>query len=303
MIPQGYLYVIGCACSFGFVTTIAKLTYDEGASPTNVVFFRLITGSLLMGVLSAWSHRKNLFSKNSKPKFSSPRKIKILIVVTGISIAVMSLGYLGSVKFIPVSLSVLLFFTFPFWILVINFIIDREFPTRFKLLAFVLAFIGLAITLGPTWKDLDWRGIALVLVGALAAAGMIVGGAKSVQLISMRDLVFLSNTVGAVFVGVILFATDTFTLSQTPWGWAGIAAICILFIVGQLFLFAATKHIGSAQTSIMLNLEPLISIGAAVILLGESLKLSQSLGVLLVITALLLASDATRKFGFASNNN
>ena len=122
MIPRGYLYVIGCACSFGFITTLAKLTYEEGASPTTVVFFRLLAGSLLMGILSAWSHRKNLFSRNIKPKLSSPWKIKILIVVTGISIAVMSLGYLGSVKFIPVSLSVLLFFTFPFWILLINFI-------------------------------------------------------------------------------------------------------------------------------------------------------------------------------------
>ena len=303
MIPRGYLYVIGCACSFGFITTLAKLTYEEGASPTTVVFFRLLAGSLLMGILSAWSHRKNLFSRNSKPKLSSPWKIKILIVVTGISIAVMSLGYLGSVKFIPVSLSVLLFFTFPFWILLINFIIDREVPARLKIMAFVLAFFGLALTLGPTWEDLDWRGIALVLVGAVAAAGMIIGGAKSVQLISMRDLVFFSNTVGAVFVGVILLVIDTFTLSHTPWGWAGIAAICILFIFGQLLLFAATRHIGSTQTSIMLNLEPFVSIGAAVLLLGEHLELTQSLGVLVVIIALFLASDAPRKFSFATKNN
>jgi len=38
MIPRGYLYVFGCASSFGLITTLAKLTYDEGASPQTVVF-------------------------------------------------------------------------------------------------------------------------------------------------------------------------------------------------------------------------------------------------------------------------
>ena len=300
MIPRGYLYVIGCASSFGIITTLAKITYDEGASPPTVVFFRLLAGSLLMGIMSAWSHRKNLLSGKSKPESSNTWRLRVLIIVTGISIAVMSLGYLGSVKYIPVSLSVLLFFTFPFWVLLLNYFIDGEVPERLKLIAFVIAFFGLALTLGPTWQVLDWRGIALVLAGALGSAGMIIGGAKSVQLISMSNLVFFSNTVGAVLVGIILLLTDTFSLSQTPLGWAGIASICVLFVLGQLSLFAATRHIGSAQTSIMLNLEPFISIGAAMLLLGERLQLSQSLGVLVVISALFMASGLTRKFSKSS---
>ena len=302
MIPRGYLYVFGCASSFGIITTLAKITYDEGASPPTVVFFRLLAGSLLMGIMSAWSHRKNLRSGKSKPESSNTWRLRVLIIVTGISIAVMSLGYLGSVKYIPVSLSVLLFFTFPFWVLLLNYFIDGEVPERLKLIAFVIAFFGLALTLGPTWQVLDWRGIALVLAGALGSAGMIIGGAKSVQLISMSNLVFFSNTVGAVLVGIILLLTDTFSLSQTPLGWAGIASICVLFVLGQLSLFAATRHIGSAQTSIMLNLEPFISIGAAMLLLGERLQLSQSLGVLVVISALFMASGLTRKFSKSSKN-
>ena len=302
MIPRGYLYVFGCASSFGIITTLAKITYDEGASPPTVVFFRLLAGSLLMGIMSAWSHRKNLRSGKSKPESSNTWRLRVLIIVTGISIAVMSLGYLGSVKYIPVSLSVLLFFTFPFWVLLLNYFIDGEVPERLKLIAFVIAFFGLALTLGPTWQVLDWRGIALVLAGALGSAGMIIGGAKSVQLISMSNLVFFSNTVGAVLVGIILLLTDSFSLSQTPLGWAGIASICVLFVLGQLSLFAATRHIGSAQTSIMLNLEPFISIGAAMLLLGERLQLSQSLGVLVVISALFMASGLTRKFSISSKS-
>ncbi|MFL2738766.1 MAG: DMT family transporter [bacterium] len=266
MIQRGYFYVAGCAFSFGLITTIAKLTYDEGASPQTVVFFRILAGSLMMGVWSVMSHRKNLKKIILKsPRFSN-LPLAFLVFVIGFCIAGMSLGYLSSVKYIPVSLSVLLFFTFPFWVLILNYFIDGVVVSRLNFLSFVLAFFGLAICLGPSWEVLDWRGIALVLGGALCSAGMIIGASKATKLVSMTDLVFLSNTVGVIFVGLLLYLTDSFSLSHTIDGWSGIAVICILFIIGQLSLFAATKSIGSTQTSLILNIEPLVSIGAAILL-------------------------------------
>ena len=119
----------------------------------------------------------------------------------------------------------------------------------------------------------------------------------------MSDLVFLSNTIGVILVGLILFFTDSFSLTQTTWVWSGIATICILFVFGQLSLFAATKTIGSVQTSLMLNIEPLVSILAAVILLGESLVLSQTLGVAVILVALVLASATQQGFSFFKKKN
>ncbi len=303
MIQRGYFYVAGCAFSFGLITTIAKLTYDEGASPQTVVFFRILAGSLMMGVWSVISHRKNLKKIILKsPRFSN-LPLAFLVFVIGFCIAGMSLGYLSSVKYIPVSLSVLLFFTFPFWVLILNYFIDGVVVSRLNFLSFVLAFFGLAICLGPSWEVLDWRGIALVLGGALCSAGMIIGASKATKLVSMTDLVFLSNTVGVIFVGLLLYLTDSFSLSHTIDGWSGIAVICILFIIGQLSLFAATKSIGSTQTSLILNIEPLVSIGAAILLLGENLVFSQSLGVAVILLALILPSVPLGRLSFKSSKN
>ena len=66
--------------------------------------------------------------------------------------------------------------------------------------------------------------------------------------------------------------------------------------IGQFFLFTGTKHTGSAQASLILNVEPLISIGAAIILLGEQMTIAQYIGVSVVITALFLAGDNLNKF-------
>ena len=49
-----------------------------------------------------------------------------------------------------------------------------------------------------------------------------------------------------------------------------------------VFLFAGTKHTGTAQASLILNVEPLISIVAAIILLGEQLAMPQYIGVIAV---------------------
>ncbi len=303
MIPRGYLYVFGCASSFGLITTLAKLTYDEGASPQTVVFFRILAGSLMMGVWSAYSHRTNpiYVIRNSLQSTNLP--IVFLIIAIGFCIPGVSLGFLRSLKYIPLTLSAFLFFTFPFWVLLLNFIIHGIVVSWIKLFAFVLAFSGLALSLGPTWEVLDWRGIALVLGGSIFSAGMIVGATKASQIISMSDLVFLSNTIGVILVGLIVFFTDSFSLTQTTWVWSVIATICILFVFGQLCLFAATKTIGSAQTSLMLNIEPLVSILAAVILLGESLVLSQTLGVAVILVALVLASATQQGFSFFKKIN
>ena len=149
MIPRGYLYLISCAITFGLITTLAKISYDEGATPHTVVFFRILSTSILMGLWSFWTGSKKQSGKKSKEQVPFKLPVTVTIVVTGICITVMSLGYLGSVKYIPVSLSVLLFFTFPFWVLIINYIIYREIPKLHKLFAFIVAYFGLALSLGP----------------------------------------------------------------------------------------------------------------------------------------------------------
>ena len=296
MISRGYIYVICCAISFGIIPTIAKITYDEGTSLEIVVFFRILAASIFMGIWSSWKVKGKLLSKKIKIIKVINQPISFLVFFVGICVVGMGLGYIGSYKYIPVSLSVLLFFTFPFWVLLINFFIDGESIKPIKLVAFVLAFFGLSICLLPNWDSLDIRGILLVLFGSLCSAGMIVGASKATKFISMPDLIFFSNSIGTIIVGIILFFYDSFSFAFSLGGWFGIILICILFTIGQLSLFAATKNIGSAQTSIMLNIEPIVTISSAIILLGERLFFSQILGVLVILTALFLANFELNAF-------
>ena len=102
MISHGYLYVLCCACSFGIIPTLAKITYDEGVSPEIVVFFRILAGSIFMGIWSSWSYRGNLSAKKMQSFRAIKRPIAFLVLIIGICIVGMSLGYLGSYKYIPI---------------------------------------------------------------------------------------------------------------------------------------------------------------------------------------------------------
>ncbi len=285
---RGALYALGCAVTFGVITSLAKFAYDHGTSPQTVVWSRILAAAVLMGGWHWLASRKRK-SLNAPPR-SEKASVTVPVLVVAVSVAVMSLGYLGSVYFIPVSLSVLLFFTFPFVVLTLNYLIDRERVSLPQLLAFVVAFGGLTLALGPSWEVLDWRGVVLVLVGAVGAATMIMGSERALRQISMPSLGMLSNAGGAVIAGVVVFVMGAFALPETAIGWLGFAGVCVFYLAGQLFLYAAAHTIGSAKTSMFLNLEPLVSMFTAVLLLGEQLSAMQYLGSAFVLGAMAFAS-------------
>jgi hypothetical protein len=94
------------------ITSLAKFTYDHGASPQTVVWSRILAAAVLIGGWHVLSSRKR--KPLNTPVASEKTSAALPVLVVAISVAVMSLGCLGSRYFIPVNLSALLFFTFPF---------------------------------------------------------------------------------------------------------------------------------------------------------------------------------------------
>jgi drug/metabolite transporter (DMT)-like permease len=77
---------------------------------------------------------------------------------------------------------------------------------------------------------------------------------------------------------------------------AGLLAILFLGIgcsgLGYLFWYTALEHLEASQVSAFLHLEPLITLVAAVALLGESVAISTVLGGVLVVIGVLMVQRA-----------
>lgn len=282
------------ALSYGGITTLARLSYDGGGSPASLILIRFVFAAAVLALI-AWRVVGTL---------DLPAGCRRGAILTGIVWLLGTSGYMGSVHFIPVGLAALLFFTFPLWVALFARLVEQAPLSLAGTLAFPLAFAGLALALGPSWATLDPVGIALALFGGLCAAGtfllsrrplerapvlVFAAWTNSVALLTMVPLLLLHGALPGEPVASLALTWPDSTLAWLAKGGATLA-----YLVAVLATFGAIRSAGAARTALLMNLEPLISLALAGLLLGELLSPLQWLGALLVIAAVVLGSRARR---------
>jgi len=207
----------------------------------------------------------------------------------GVPLFMTGFGYLGAIRYIPVSMAVLIFYTFPLMVALISRIVEQNPITFIKIVAILTAFLGLVLALGvDRGLVLDWRGIAFALLGALGAALLITISNHALQKTDTEAM-----NLHAITCAAILFVTFAVakggSMQAIAWG-GGIKVSLAGFVlaIGYLTMFAGIARIGSVKSAMLLNVEPLMTIGLAVGLLAEKLTPMQVLGAVLVTGAIFL---------------
>ena len=176
-----------------------------------------------------------------------------------------------------------------------------ERPNLGKALCLLAAFGGVLLaSYNAIGNSFDWRGVALILVGALGLAIAVVygnGPMKPVPPLTMNLWmnVWLSFVMtGAVFLpGISPLTTQVLGAFHWPTGglgWFGAVAASSCYVLGFSCFFAAVQLLPPSQTGIMMNLEPIIATTSAMLVLGEETKPLQWVGMLIIILALGAAS-------------
>lgn len=274
------------AISFGAVTTFARLAYEGGSNTLTVVFLRAAL-AVIEGLLLA-----RLFGQSLRIH----RGALVPVLCVGLGLAMISLGYLGSVAYIPVGLAALIFYTFPLMVLAVTAAAEQRLPTGRDGVAFALAFFGLALALGPSFATLDGRGIMLALLAAIGSTLLFVAGARVTRDVGSMTVTAYANAVVAVVVGVPVLLGGDFHLPQGHTGWTALIAVAACYLVGIAAQFPALRHAGPRATALIFNCEPLVAIVAGALFLGETLSPAQSIGAAMVIAAL-FAATGTRSGG------
>jgi drug/metabolite transporter (DMT)-like permease len=265
------------AASFGLITTQSRLAYDGGATPLTLAFVRPIAFVVVFGLLLVVIRRPWRLS----------RRGVVATLWMSVCLLMMSLGYLGSVYFIPVSLAALIFYTFPFYVALLSTLTGREAMTAAKVCALLAAFGGLALALGPSFAALDWRGVALALTAAVGVGTTIAfGGAV------MRANDPLVMNVGINFwmmlvLSAYVLASRSVVFPVTALGTAGLIGATACYLVAFTTWLLGLRIVNPIPAAVLSNIEPLVTIAAAWLILGERLGPLQLLGVALVIAAII----------------
>ncbi|HMK69216.1 MAG TPA: DMT family transporter [Stellaceae bacterium] len=265
------------ATSYGAIPVFARLAFEAGATPLTLLSLRYLAAVAVLGVGLRIAGRP----------WRLPPGRRLAGVVTGLLFSIMAYTYLAAIRVIPVSSAVLLFFTYPVLVTLVGWARGYGLGLR-RALAVLAAFIGLALALGVEIAELDPVGVALASLGSLTYTfGIFYFGRATTGTDPMTVSFQAMATCAAVFAPLALIRGEILPPDSTL-GLLGALGVVVTYFVGLVAFFGALPRIGPIKTALLSQLEPVVSILAAVIVLREELGAVQSTGIALVLGALLL---------------
>jgi len=160
-------------------------------------------------------------------------------------------------------------------------------PSTRLLSIFMLAFIGLYLALSSGEIKLSTMGLVLAGLASIGAAITFIKGATVAPLINPLLMTFWVSLIGLIII--IPIAYSQFSLPKSTSGLLALFTATLFYMVAVLCQFQALARLPAAAAAFILNLEPVISILLAVLVLNEYLNSLQWLGVALVISVLLVS--------------
>lgn len=230
-----------------------------------------------------------LFQRIRRHNAKLPPRERVISLSLGLTVFIMATGYLGATQYIPISLAVLIFYSFPLFVVVISRFTEKEPMTKMRLIAIIIAFVGLgfALEIGSIAR-LNWQGVAYGFVSSLGCTSFIIINSRTMRTVDPQSVSLHCLFGGVLFFWIALLFTDsqTITLSQGVMLKVVLSGISIAF--AYVTFFTGLKIVGSVRSAMLLNMEPVLTIILAAVLLGERLSGFQLFGAILVITGIVM---------------
>ncbi|HEY1385027.1 MAG TPA: DMT family transporter [Dongiaceae bacterium] len=280
----GAFLVVLSAAAIAIVPTLARLAYDGGSDTLTLITSRSIvtaaTCFLVMAVLG-----RPLVIRGSALRIS---------LVLGLLYAVHLYGLLGAVSYLPVNIVILVFYLHPLMVGLVAILFGREAMSWARFGALAAAIVGLGLAVGFSLGNLNWIGMALALTAAVLATIVIIGGShamKSSDSLGVTCYMMLSAAASLIVICVI---QGDLRLPVTLQGWTGFGGVAIAYTIGTVTFFAAIPFLGAVRAAMISNLEPVLGILFAMLVLGEGVSPLQALGIVLVLGSI-FAMEAGRR--------
>jgi drug/metabolite transporter (DMT)-like permease len=284
------VFLVGLgATSYGMLATFVKIAYNEGYTTAEVTTSQFIYG--LIGLLII-----NLVQrKNSKTAVIKPsRKNIIQLIIAGTSTGLTSLFYYIAVKYIPVSIGIVLLMQTVWMGVLLEWFLDKKAPSLQKSIAVLVVLIGTALAINVfkiNYNDpsIDWMsGLFWGLLAAASFTTTMFTANKIATHVSaaQRSLLMLIGGAVIVFSFALVTQITPFNLDIfTKWG-----IVLALFgtIIPPMLLNAGFPHTGIGLGSIVASLELPVSVLMAYFLLHEQVVFVQWIGIIVIILAIVI---------------
>lgn len=279
-----FLVAIG-ATTYGMLATFVKMAYSEGyttAEVTTSQFIYGITGILLINLFQRIKNKNQAVKATPKNIFS--------LMLAGTSLGMTSLFYYLAVKFIPVSIGIVLLMQTVWMGVLLEMILEKKLPSEQKVIAVLIVLFGTVLATNIINNDikLDWRGLAWgIMAAASFTTTMFTANRVATEISSaQRSLYMLLG--GSIIVFSFAFATQVTPFNFEIFMKWGIVLALFGTIIPPMLMNAGFPLTGIGLGSIVSALELPVSVMMAFVLLNEKVVLSQWIGIVLIILAIII---------------
>ena len=280
------VFLVGLgATSYGMLATFVKIAYGEGFTTPEVTTAQFVYGLLALLLI-------NVFQKAKKGKevVKASKKNIGQLMLAGTSLGMTSIFYYLAIKYIPVSIAIILLMQTVWMGVLFEMILEKKIPSTQKIISVIIVLIGtaLATNLIQSKIELDWHGIVLGLFSAVSFTTTMFTANRVATHVSspQRSLYMLLG--GAVIIFGFAIATQTTPFNFDIFMKWGIVLALFGTVIPPLLFNAGFPLTGIGLGSIVSALELPVSVMMAYVLLNENVNAIQWFGIVLIILAIII---------------
>lgn len=284
---QGVLWIVLSAAGFGAMAIFAKIAYREEVSLTSMLFLRFTIAGLLLAAWGTWQGMR------------WPRGKDLLWVAAmgGLGYVGQAFCYFSALKYASAGLVGLLLYLYPALVTVMSALLYRRRIGAARGWAIAAALAGTALTVGGDLQSQP-LGIMLGVGAALIYSIYILAGEGVMPRVGALPAATVVMLAAAVVYGGAATA-EGLAVPRSIEAWLAVLAIAIFStLLAILGFFKGLEKLGASDASTLSTLEPLVTIGLALLVLGETITGVQMWGGVLILAAVIyLARHGAKEAG------
>jgi len=276
---QGILYMIGASIGYGFLSIFIKLGINSGLNGLYISGVAFLLAAILL-----WSM-----------VFISKKKIYLSLVFLNIcAIANIAIFYfqVKAVQTISVSLFTILYYTYPFFIIIVSrFLLDQK-VNKLKLLSLTLSIFGVVLTIGifqNAFIKFSVIGIIYALLSAFSNSIFFISIQRALKENDDKtSLAYIYSVTTVVYLATCLFTGQLTNLPNVTQISYIILLAVVSFTFAGIFNAKGIELIGASTASIISLIQPIIVLVVANMIFGDLMTVMQMFGGVLIILSLVV---------------
>lgn len=274
----GSTYAILSGFLYGFIGYFGLSAMHGTMSSSTMLFWRFFISSIAILII--------LFPQLKKAT-DAPKQM-VHAFFTGVFYYGLSTWlYFLACQYISSGVSMVIFFTYPVLIMLINFLVYKQAIPKIYYLAILIILIGMTLLVDINSLSFNLWGLLLGITSAFFYACYIISSKRNTLSPHMSTLmVCLGCMVTSLIVSLF---NHTLIIPSLTTAWLHLLGIAIIAtVIPILLLLYSLQYISSEKASILSVLEPVFVVIFGILLLGEELRPINVVGIGLILAGALM---------------